>query len=196
MTSGRWPIRKASLQVEEPYQSIGAEAVWNELGGPVTTGEGIVVADLDTGIWPEHPMFDDLGLAAPPAPPSGTRACEFGLSGETHDAPFTCDDKLIGAQAFLDTYTTFIGAEPGEYCDTVGPAPNVTCSARDADGHGTHTLTTAAGNFVTEAEMWGGRLGSDLWHGSRGTRDRLSGLPGSGLLLVRQRRSATGSSRM
>jgi subtilisin family serine protease len=143
------------LQVEEPYQSIGAEAVWNELGGPVATGQGVVVANLDTGIWPEHPMFDDLGLAAPPAPPSGTRACEFGLSGGTHDAPFTCANKLIGAQAFLDTYTTFIGAEPGEYCDTIGPAQNVVCSARDADGHGTHTLTTAAGNLVNTAEMWG-----------------------------------------
>jgi subtilase family protein/fibronectin type III domain protein/PA domain-containing protein len=147
------------LQVEEPYQSIGAEAVWNELGGPVSTGEGVVVANLDTGIWPEHPMFDDLGLAAPPAPANGTRACEFGLSGDANDPAFACDDKLIGAQAFLDTYTTFIGAEPGEYCDTVGPAPNVVCSARDADGHGTHTLTTAAGNFVNVAEMWGAGWG-------------------------------------
>jgi hypothetical protein len=147
------------LQVEEPYQFIGAEAVWNELNGSVATGEGVVVANLDTGIWPEHPMFDDLGLGAPPAPPIGTRACEFGLSGETHDATFTCDDKLIGAQAFLDTYTTFIGAESGEYCDTVGPAPDVVCSARDADGHGTHTLTTAAGDFVNQAEMWGADWG-------------------------------------
>jgi subtilisin family serine protease len=147
------------LAVEEPYQSIGAQAVWNQLGGPVFTGEGVIVANLDSGIWPEHPMFDDLGLAAPPAPPTGTRACEFGLSGEEHDAAFTCNNKLIGAQAFLDTYTTFIGAEAGEYCDTVGLDPNVVCSARDADGHGTHTLTTAAGNFVNTAEMWGANWG-------------------------------------
>jgi subtilisin family serine protease len=138
--------------VDEPYQTIGAQAVWNELDGSTFTGQGVVVANLDTGVWPEHPMFADKGLAEPPAGPYG---CEFGLSGDPNDPAFTCNNKLIGARAFTDTYTTFIGAEPGEYCDEVGTDPNVVCSARDADGHGTHTLTTAAGNFVNNAVMWG-----------------------------------------
>jgi hypothetical protein len=138
--------------VEEPYQTIGAQAVWNELDGSTFTGQGVVVANLDTGVWPENPMFEDKGLAAPPGGPYG---CEFGLSGDPNDPPFACNHKLIGARAFLDTYTTFIGAEEGEYCDTVGTDPNVVCSARDADGHGTHTLSTAAGDFVATAEMWG-----------------------------------------
>ena len=137
--------------VEEPYQTIGAQAVWNELDGSVLTGQGVVVANLDTGVWPEHPMFEDLGL---PDPPGGPYGCEFGLSGDPNDPPFTCTNKLIGARAFLDTYTTFIGAEAGEYCDEVGTDPDAVCSARDADGHGTHTLSTAAGNFVGTAEMW------------------------------------------
>ena len=138
--------------VDEPYQSIGAQAVWNELDGSTFTGEGVVVANLDTGVWPEHPMFADKGLAEPPGGPYG---CEFGLSGDPNDPAFTCTNKLIGARAFLDTYTTFLGAEAGEYCNKVGTDPNVVCSARDADGHGTHTLTTAAGNFVDSAVMWG-----------------------------------------
>jgi subtilisin family serine protease len=138
--------------VEEPYQTIGAQRAWNRLDGPTFTGQGVVVANLDTGIWPEHPMFADKGLAAPPAGPYG---CEFGLSDDPNDPDFTCNNKLIGARAFVDTYTTFIGAEEGEYCDTVGTDPDVVCSARDADGHGTHTLTTAAGNFVDQAVMWG-----------------------------------------
>jgi hypothetical protein len=138
--------------VEEPYQTIGAQRVWNELDGSTFTGEGVVVANLDTGIWPEHPMFADKGLAEPPGGPYG---CEFGLSGDPNDPTFTCNNKLVGARAFLDTYTTFIGAEPGEYCNKTGTDPNVVCSARDADGHGTHTLTTAAGDFVEEAVMWG-----------------------------------------
>ena len=50
--------------VEEPYQFIGAEAVWNQLDGPVLTGQGVVVANLDTGIWPENPMLEDKGSRA------------------------------------------------------------------------------------------------------------------------------------
>lgn len=148
-------VQRDDLQqplAEEPYESIGAQAVWNELDGSDLTGQGVVVANLDTGVWPEHPMFEDRGL---PEPPGGPYGCEFGLSGDPNDPSFTCTNKLIGARAFTDTYTTFIGAEEGEYCDEEGTDPDVVCSARDADGHGTHTLTTAAGNFVETAEMWG-----------------------------------------
>jgi Subtilase family/Fibronectin type-III domain len=139
--------------VEEPYQSIGAEAVWNQLDGSDFTGQGVVVANLDTGIWPENPMFEDRGLPSPPAGPYG---CQFGLSGDPNDPSFTCNNKVIGAYAFTNTYTTVFGAEDGEYCTDPNPAPGAwVCSARDADGHGTHTLTTAAGDFVDSAEMWG-----------------------------------------
>ncbi len=145
-------VPQQPLALEEPYQFIGAEAVWNQLDGPVLTGQGVVVANLDTGIWPENPMFEDKGL---PSPPGGPYGCQFGLSGDANDPAFACNDKVIGAYAFTDTYTTFLGAEAGEYCDTVGLDPDAVCSARDADGHGTHTLTTAAGDFVDTAEMWG-----------------------------------------
>jgi hypothetical protein len=141
------------LAVEEPYRSIGAEAVWNELDGSDLTGQGVVVANLDTGIWPENPMFEDKGL---PDPPGGPYGCQFGLSGDVNDPSFTCTNKLVGAYAFTNTYTTVFGAESGEYCTDPDPTPGPwTCSARDADGHGTHTLTTAAGDFVDTAEMWG-----------------------------------------
>lgn len=141
------------LAVEEPYQSIGAEAVWNALDGSDLTGQGVVVANLDTGIWPENPMFEDRGLPSPPAGPYG---CQFGLSGDPNDPVFPCNNKVIGAMAFTNTYTSIFGAEDGEYCTDPNPAPGPwVCSARDADGHGTHTLTTAAGDLVDSAEMWG-----------------------------------------
>jgi subtilisin family serine protease len=138
-------------QVEEPYQFIGAEGVWPSLGGTDHAGEGVLVASLDTGVWPENPMLEDKGLPAPP----GSYACQFGLSGQVHDDPFTCNNKLVGAQAFTDTYTTVFAPVAGEYCkDTPGSGPWL-CSARDGDGHGTHTLTTAAGDFVDSAPMQG-----------------------------------------
>jgi subtilisin family serine protease len=125
---------------------LGATDVYPTLGGSSTAGEGVIVGVLDTGIWPEHPSYTDPGISAPAG---GPWACEFGISGEAGDAAFTCNDKLIGAYAFVDTYVAVIGAEPGEFC---GPAG---CSARDADGHGTHTSSTAAGSPVASAPVFG-----------------------------------------
>jgi subtilisin family serine protease len=107
------------------------------------TGEGVVVGVIDTGIWPEHPSFADDGSY--PAPPTGPLPCEFGNTAHNpNDAPFTCNNKLIGAYQMLDTYRAVIGAEPDEFD-----------SARDDDGHGTHTASTAAGNADVEATMYG-----------------------------------------
>ncbi len=61
-----------------------------------------------------------------------------------NDAPFTCNDKLIGARQMLATYRALIGAEPFEYD-----------SARDENGHGTHTASTAGGNAGVQASIFG-----------------------------------------
>jgi subtilisin family serine protease len=113
------------------------------------TGEGVVVGVIDTGIWPEHPSFADDGSYAPaPVDLEDTAenpACEFGNTDHNaNDAPFTCNNKLIGARQTLSTYRLLIGAAPDEYD-----------SARDDDGHGTHTASTAAGNAGVEASMYG-----------------------------------------
>jgi subtilisin family serine protease len=105
-------------------------------------GSGVVVGVIDTGIWPEHPSFSGAGL---PAPPTGPLPCEFGnTAGNPNDAPFTCNNKLIGAYEMLDTYRALIGADPDEYE-----------SARDDNGHGTHTSSTAAGNANVPATVVG-----------------------------------------
>jgi len=80
------------LAVQEPYQFIGAEAVWPSLGGTDLAGQGVLVANIDTGIWPESPMLEDRGLPAPP----GAYGCQFGLSGDVNDPAFPCDNKLVG----------------------------------------------------------------------------------------------------
>ncbi len=107
------------------------------------TGEGVVVGIIDTGIWPEHPSFADDGTF--PAPPNGPLPCEFGNTAHNPaDVPFTCNNKLIGADQVLDTYRAVIGADPTEFN-----------SARDDGGHGTHTASTAAGNAGVDAVMYG-----------------------------------------
>ena len=125
---------------------VGATKVWPSLGGSSTAGEGVLVGILDSGIWPEHPSLADPGIDAPEGAPF---ACEFGDGSAGLGAEFECNDKLVGAHVFLDTYLAAVGAVPGEYCTTSG------CSARDADGHGTHTATTAAGSPVAHATVLG-----------------------------------------
>ena len=81
-------------------------------------GDGVVVGIIDSGIWPEHPSFadpDPFGDAypAPPAQSQGM-ACEFGNTAfNADDAPFTCNNKLIGAYNFNQTYEAVVrGSSP------------------------------------------------------------------------------------
>lgn len=112
------------------------------------TGAGVVVGVIDSGIWPEHPSFADNGM---PAPPIDTSAlpCDFGNSAHhPADVPFDCQNKLLGARQVLDTYRSLIGADADEFD-----------SARDDNGHGTHTASTAAGNAGVDATAFGESVG-------------------------------------
>jgi hypothetical protein len=130
-------------------QFIGAPAIWKALGGQSKAGEGVIVGVLDSGVWPEHPSYadpDPAGNSYPPPPPTWTgTACEFGNTAyNPDDAPFTCNNKLIGARAFIETYKAVVHLLPTEFD-----------SARDDDGHGTHTSTTSAGNAGVDASIFG-----------------------------------------
>jgi hypothetical protein len=119
-------------------QFIGAPTIWRDLGGQESAGEGVVVGVLDTGIWPELPSFSDPDPSSKPYPPppaswTGTD-CDFS-SGTNPGPAFACNNKLIGAERFMATYEALIGLLPTEFT-----------SARDDDGHGSHTSSTAAGN--------------------------------------------------
>ncbi|PRQ17915.1 putative cucumisin [Rosa chinensis] len=89
-------------------------------------GAGIIIGVLDTGITPGHPSFSDEGVPPPPAKWKGK--CDF-------NGTF-CNNKLIGARSFQGGNTT--GAPPV-----------------DIAGHGTHTSSTAGGNFVKGANVFG-----------------------------------------
>ncbi|MCP4601851.1 MAG: S8 family serine peptidase [Proteobacteria bacterium] len=148
---------------------VGATSAWEELGGQGSAGEGVTVGVLDTGIWPEHPSFSDADpfgklYAPPPVSPglngfglTGPReTCDFGdTDWNPNDEPFACNNKLIGAYDFMDTYKAVTGLVPYDTTTNTGEYD----SARDSDGHGTHTASTAAGNGGVEAVMLGAPRG-------------------------------------
>jgi len=127
------------LDTNRSPEFIGAPTLWGQVGGQDHAGEGVIIGMLDTGIWPEHPsVADDGSYSAPdPAKWHGTR-CDFG-SVVPHDAPFACNNKLIGAARFMATFDAF-GGGPNT------PLAGEFLSARDNNGHGSHTATTAGGN--------------------------------------------------
>ena len=121
---------------------IGAPTIYNALGGRDNAGAGVILGNLDTGVWPEHPSFADLGnLSAPPGP---ARECNYGDNPLTPAVDvFQCQNKLIGGAHFTDDYDLFQGDDP------------LAGTARDGEGHGTHTASTSAGNPVDEAPVQG-----------------------------------------
>jgi subtilisin family serine protease len=146
---------------------VKAAQVWPSQGGDVLAASDVLVGVLDTGIWPEHPSYEDLGL-----PPFEEEVgCEFNPSGDPLlGDDFNCQDKLVGAYAFLDTYLSVFDAEDGEFCNN----DTGECSARDSDGHGTHTSSTAAGDAKRPADIF------DV------PRGKTSGMaPGARLIMLR-----------
>ena len=130
------------IQTDTSAQFLGLDAP----AGPWArdyTGEGVVVAVIDTGVWPEHPSFADDGTFPEPTGPAADVPCEFGNTEHSEDdAPFECNNKLIGARDVRALYNSLI-------------SPETYASARDSDGHGTHTAGTAAGNSGVEAQVFG-----------------------------------------
>ncbi|HTS74458.1 MAG TPA: S8 family serine peptidase [Gaiellaceae bacterium] len=145
-------VQKDTLNqpLDDNTSFIGATNVWPSLGGSTHAGNNVVIGVIDTGVWPEHPMLSPAGV---PAPAGGIKGCQFGDGTDVaHLGPtFACNNKLVGAYAKTATYMAAIGSNGQEFCNnTTGQ-----CSARDSEGHGTHTTTTAGGDCVASAVLYG-----------------------------------------
>lgn len=116
--------------------------IWSQLGGQGSAGEDVIIGVVDTGIWPEHPSFADTNYG--PAPAGWNGECESGEAWTQRN----CSDKLIGARYFVKGFGHSHGAVKGDYL-----------SPRDADGHGTHTSSTAGGNAGVTATILNRNLG-------------------------------------
>ncbi|OUR62598.1 serine protease [Colwellia sp. 39_35_sub15_T18] len=108
-------------------------------------GEGIIIGIVDTGIWPENPSFADDGSYSDPAELGWQGACE-----NENDEAFACNNKLIGARYFNASFSSVYDVQYalGEFE-----------SPRDADGHGSHTASTAGGNAGVDAVLSGAPAG-------------------------------------
>ncbi|GMY30666.1 subtilisin-like protease SBT3.6 [Fagus crenata] len=110
-------------------------------------GDGVIIGVFDTGLWPESRVFRDEGLG--PVPSRWKGACK---SGDKFNATTHCNKKVIGARWYINGFL----AEYGQPLNTSEGQEYL--SPRDANGHGTHTASTAGGSFVGNVSYRG--LGS------------------------------------
>ena len=123
----------------------GSDGVWKrQFGGDANAGNGIIIGDIDTGFWPESPSFkpmpsprpDDAVIAA-----KWKGTCDAGTDPNPANN-VTCNNKVIGARWF----------NAAGLADSFPPEFH---SPRDYDGHGSHTASTAAGDYVPSASVNG-----------------------------------------
>ncbi|KAM6576073.1 hypothetical protein CsatB_027910 [Cannabis sativa] len=104
----------------------------------------IIVGVIDGGVWPESKSFSDKGLG--PVPKRFKGEC---VTGEN----FTLADcnscrKIIGARFYYKGFEAEFGA-----LESFGKP--FFRSARDSDGHGSHTASTIGGSVVDNVSYFG-----------------------------------------
>ncbi|CAA0829029.1 Subtilisin-like serine endopeptidase family protein [Striga hermonthica] len=108
-------------------------------------GDDVIVGVIDTGVWPESDSFkEEPGMG--PIPKSWRGEC---VGGEQFEPKRACNRKLIGARYYLAGFESEFGK--------INPDENFTeyRSARDFEGHGTHTASTAVGSISNGASLSG-----------------------------------------
>ena len=127
--------------------------LWEQLGGPTGSrnvngaGDGIIIGIVDSGIWPESKSFTDRDA-------NGRLIYQqiSGFHGKCDSAEIVidgswdanlCNKKLVAAQHF--------NAAWGGDAAIQAQRPWEFLSPRDYNSHGTHTSSTAGGNFGVQA---------------------------------------------
>ncbi|MFG1905327.1 S8 family peptidase [Kribbella sp. NPDC048928] len=118
----------------------GKGGAWQQAGGIDKAGDGVIIGMIDSGFVPERASFAPLKTtkqsdALVAKKWKGT--CQVG-----EEAPVTCNNKVIGARYF----DKGIGTRP---------IPAEFKSPRDYGGHGTHTASTAAGDYGVDMKVMG-----------------------------------------
>ncbi|XP_050242438.1 subtilisin-like protease SBT3 [Quercus robur] len=95
-------------------------------------GKDIIIGVIDSGIWPEHPSFEDHGRPAGKVSSKWKVKCEGGQQFNSS----MCNSKLIGVRYFNAALKRKFRS-------------SIVDSARDTTGHGTYASSVVAGNFLT-----------------------------------------------
>jgi subtilisin family serine protease len=174
-----WQDRMRYLHTNDSPGSLGLFDTNSGLRtGLGLRGDGVVIGVIDSGITPEHPSFGDRRERSKPrlcrsswaensllglwlcyrfrnpryestySPPANWRGrCEAGETTADRFRSSDCNNKLIGARYYIDG---FLENNPLDENEFISP--------RDADGHGTHIASTAAGIEV-DANLAGNNVG-------------------------------------
>ncbi|CAO2171147.1 unnamed protein product [Urochloa humidicola] len=110
-------------------------------------GEGTIIGNIDTGVWPQSQSFQDDGFGVP----SGWR----GICDKGSDSTFQCNNKLIGARFFSAGLQAELLLSLGDDDQSKMPSKEDLSSPRDYQGHGARTLSTAGGSSVHGAGLFG-----------------------------------------
>ena len=160
-----WEDRKQRVRTSDSPDFLGLTAaaggLWKD---QKLSGEGVVIGVIDSGIAPGHISFKDTIPAKRPrlcrstwaensllglwlckrfksrpdqlvfTRPAGWQGvCEAGEGFSSTD----CNNKLVGARYYIDGFLEQYALNQNEFI-----------SPKDADGHGTHIASVAAGNRV------------------------------------------------
>lgn len=160
------PRELTTLSTRDFLKLDGPNGAWSQLGTRLKAGEDVIIGIVDGGVWPEHlsyadrvdangkPTHDDSGSLAYTAPPARWQGeCQTGEGFTTAH----CNNKLIGAQYFDDIYLS-VGRET--HWSEFRSSPRDSLGGDIGEGsHGTHTSTTAGGNYGVGVTMNGVEVG-------------------------------------
>nr|POE73332.1 subtilisin-like protease sbt4.8 [Quercus suber] len=124
------------------WEFLGTDSAQQYNQMPMESTSNTIVGVIDKGIWPESKSFNDKGLG--PVPKKFKGEC---VTGE-HFRLANCNRKIIGVRFYLKGFE-----------EESGPLESFNLpflrSARDGDGHGTHTASTIAGSIVANVRLFG-----------------------------------------
>ncbi|CAI8616332.1 unnamed protein product [Vicia faba] len=135
--------KMSKLHTTHSWDFLRLGIVYNSNHIAIDSTSDVIVGVIDSGVWPESESFNDYGIGSVPEKFKGE--C---VTGDNFTLA-NCNNKIIGARFYSEGFE----AENGPLEGVVDKV--FFRSARDSDGHGTHTASIIAGSIVANASLFG-----------------------------------------